>query len=249
MKKSARFIIAGALAIFTALEAGAQCTPDTENCIDTGDPGEICPRKLPVDTLNVYCDTSFTVIPPGSYDIGSGNLISIEFIMVDSVLNLPPGIGYQASADTLYPDMAYCVQIFGTPTQTGEFPLKIYVSAYVLFMGDYLRYQFMDDTSVVMTVVGPTGYNPYQVSDFQVFPNVPNPFYETTSLGFYTPFDDRIELKVYNILGELMHQEEMGASPGEHRFRFDGGELLPGTYFYRVRNRDRFYTGKFIKSR
>ena len=68
-------------------------------------------------------------------------------------------------------------------------------------------------------------------------------------MGFYTPSDDRIKLQVYNILGELMYEEAQGASPGEHRFDFNGSMLLPGTYFYRVNNSQRLYTGKFIKSK
>jgi hypothetical protein len=68
-------------------------------------------------------------------------------------------------------------------------------------------------------------------------------------MGFYTPFDDHIELKVFNILGEMMHQEVDGYPPGEHHFRFNGSNLLPGTYFFRVSNREGYFTGKIIKTR
>ncbi len=176
--------------------------------------------------------------------------IEIVYIEIDSVLNLPPGIDYYPNALQFYPDTAYCIQITGNPTEAGEFQLAIYVSPFIDIFGTITKGPpVVDDTSVVMVVHGPSGFDPYQVREFQVLQNIPNPFSEVTRIGFFTPFDDRIELKVYNILGELMHQENQGAPPGEHFFEFDGGDLLPGTYFYRVNNSSTFFTGKFIKTK
>jgi hypothetical protein len=38
-------------------------------------------------------------------------------------------------------------------------------------------------------------------------------------------------------------------APGKHNFGFDGSELQPGTYLYRVETSEEYYTGKFMKSR
>ncbi|MCK4751388.1 MAG: T9SS type A sorting domain-containing protein [Bacteroidales bacterium] len=249
MKTTTRLLAIVAISLFAVNTTAAQCEPDTVNCIDEGNPGEICPRILPEVTVNVPYDEVITVIAPGTFDY-QGNQIDIAYIVVDSVLNLPPGIVYFANADKFYPDSAYCIQITGTPTVAGQYSLSIYVTPYIYYLNNIIEAtQIVDDTSVVMTVHGPSGIDPYQLHEFQVLPNVPNPFTDITRLGFFTPFDDRIELKVYNILGELMHEEMQGAPPGEHYFQFDGNALLPGTYFYRVANSSRFYTGKFIKSR
>jgi len=101
---------------------------------------------------------------------------------------------------------------------------------------------------VVITVYDPTGINPNQVDQFQIRPLVPNPFSDFARMSYYTPFNDRVSLQVYNILGKLMYEEKQIASPGEHQFDFNGGDLLPGTYFYRISNSKKLYTGKFIKS-
>jgi len=238
------------MAAFSTVSVAAQCIPDTANCKDTGDPGQICPENLPDVVVNVPYDTTITVIPPDTFD-NNGILIPISYIILDTVLNLPPGINYQANAEIFYPDSAYCVQIFGTPTEAGDFPLAIYVTPFVdIGTGTPISAgQVIDSTSVIMTVIGPSGFDPFQIQKFKVLPNVPNPFTEITRLGFYTPFDDRVELKVYNILGELMHDEKQGAPPGEHYFQFDGSALIPGTYFYKVTNSNTFFTGKFIKSK
>ncbi|MCK5137327.1 MAG: T9SS type A sorting domain-containing protein [Bacteroidales bacterium] len=249
MKRFARLFAIIATSVFSVTLVSAQCEPDTVDCKDTGDPGQICPRELPDATINVAYDEVITVIPPGSF-VYLGNVIEVVYIVIDSVLNLPPGIDYFPNATRFYPDTAYCIQITGTPTETGDYPLSIHVTPFIdVGTGPISAGQIVDDTSVVMTVLGPSGIDPYQVHEFQVLPNVPNPFSDVTRLGFFTPFDDRIQLQVYNILGELMHEERQGSPPGEHYFQFDGSRLLPGTYFYRVINSTRFYTGKFIKSK
>jgi len=230
-------------------ETFSQCEPDTVNCIDTGDPGQICPDSLPQVTVNQSYNEIITVIAPDTF-LFQGNPIPIHHIVVDSVLNLPTGIEYYVGSTEFYPDSVYCIQITGTPTEAGDFPLFIYVTPFIdLGMGPISFPQQADSTSVVITVLETSGIAPFKVLEFHVLPNVPNPFSDMTRIGFFTPFDDRIELKVYNILGELMHEEKQGAPPGEHYFQFNGSNLLPGTYFYRVTNSNNFYTGKFIKSR
>jgi len=227
----------------------AQCVPDP-GCEDTGVPGQICPRSLDTATVNVSYEAIITVIPPSIFPY-LGDTLEIVYIEVDTVMNLPPGIEYEASADTFFADTTYCIRIFGTPTVEGSYALGIQVSPTIKheLIGKIKADPITDDTSVVMVVNGASGIDPYEITEFHVLQNIPNPFSEVTKIGFYTPFDDKIELKVYNILGELMYEETDGYPPGEYYFRFNGKELLPGTYFYRVTNTSAFFTGKFIKSR
>ena len=236
------------LGLMAPLQLSAQCIPDTINCADTtGTPGAFCPQDLPDAGLNVLYDETVTVIPPGSY-LFYGNVLTIFHIRIDSVLNLPPGIDYFPNADTLFPDTAYCIQLTGTPTQTGVFDLAIYITATVDFGGP-LEAQVVDDTSISITVLEELGTGPDHLTEFRVIPNVPNPFSERTRLAFYTPKQHRVELYVYNILGSLVHHEWELASPGTHSFRFDGSELKPGTYLYRVATPELYHTGKLMKTR
>jgi len=190
-----------------------------------------------------------TVIPPGEATLGT-QTIYIEYIILDSVANLPGGITYQANAATMYADSLYCISISGTPVTAGEYPLSIYITPWIFAGGTTIPgIQVKNDTSVVMTVNEAAGVDPNRYNEFQVLPNIPNPFSEVTLIGFFTPYDDLIELEVYNILGELMHHENYGSPPGEHYFKFEGEDLLPGTYIYRVTNHKEVFTGKFIKAR
>lgn len=248
MNNCARLLAILAIVMLTGIKLSAQCVPDTVNCVDTGDPGQFCPVDLPHAVVNVLYDEVVTVIPPGSFDF-MGTKLTILYIEIDSVKNMPPGIDYYPNADILYPDTAYCIQLTGTPTQTGVFAFAIYISATVDVSGDPVKTTVVDDSSIIVTVNETAGIDPNQVTEFQVFQNVPNPFSEVTRLGFYTPFEERIELNVYNILGVLVHQESELVPPGKHHFGFDGNTLQPGTYFYRVANGEVFFTGKFVKSK
>ncbi|MFO7932636.1 MAG: T9SS type A sorting domain-containing protein [Bacteroidales bacterium] len=249
MKNTFRKVASLQLLLIAGITAYGQCVPDTANCKDTGEPGEICPRYLPEATVNTSYDETITIIPPGEAVVNETSL-DIVYIQIDSVINIPDGIDYFPNATKFYADSAYCIQITGTPTTAGEFDLAIYVSPFIFYLNDTIKGpQVVNDTSVTMVVHEASGIDPYRSLEFQVIQNVPNPFSEVTRLGFYTPFDDRIELNVFNILGELMYQEKRGAPPGKHYFDFDGSSLQPGTYFYRISNSSGHYTGKFIKSR
>ncbi len=250
MKNLSRLLAIFTIALLPSIYLSAQCEPDTANCKDIGDPGQICPRFLPDAVVNETYDEVITVIAPDTATVGDIQ-IGLAYIVIDSVKNLPPGINYYANAEIFYPDSAYCIQITGTPTTAGDYNLAIYVSAFIYVSQDLIVKggQFVDDTSVVVTVHETSGLNPYQTHEFQLIPNAPNPFSDVSRFGFYTPFDDYVTLHVYSILGELMHEETQRASPGEQYFDFNGSPLLPGTYFYRVTNSSRFYSGKFIKTK
>jgi hypothetical protein len=249
MKKALHFLALMILGLASMAHLTAQCVPDTITCVDTtGNPGEICPVDLPDAKLNVLYDETVTIIPPGSYDF-SGYELTILYIEIDSVKNLPPGIDYFPNADIFFPDTAYCIQLSGTPTQTGVFDLAIYIGATVDITGTPTRVPVVDDTSLAITVVSEVGLERKQMTEFRLIPNVPNPFSEKTRLAFYTPKQDRIVLSIYNILGTLVHQEVNLAAPGSHNFSFDGSDLQAGTYLYRVETREGFFTGKFMKSR
>jgi len=249
MKKAVHILLAMTMGLIASVQLSAQCVPDTVTCVDTtGKPGEVCPVDLPNGGLNALYDETVTIIPPGSY-VFWGLEWTILYIEIDSVKNLPPGIDYFPNADIFFPDTAYCIQLNGTPTQTGVFDLSIYITAIVDIDGPTRAPQVVDDSSLSITVVTELGLEQREMTEFQVFQNVPNPFSEKTRLAYYTPKQDKIELSIYNILGVLVHQVRVLAAPGRHDFGFDGSELQSGTYLYRVETGEKYFTGKFMKSR
>ena len=248
MKNRAKIFALLALGMMSGMALYGQCTPDP-GCVDDDDkPGQFCPLDLPKGAINVLYDETVTVIPPGIFEY-AGFQVNIQYIEIDSVKNMPPGIDYYPNEDTLYPETAYCIQLTGTPTEVWKDTLQIHIAATVQFGQDLLRIPVVDDTSIVISIEEFVGIDPEKGSEFQVFQNVPNPFSEQTHLKCYVPLGDRIELNVYNILGVLVHHESEMVPPGEHSFRFDGKGLEPGTYFYRVANSANSVSGKLVKSR
>ena len=247
MKRTALLSATLVFGFFISMQVSAQCEPDTINCEDIGDPGQFCPLHLPHAGLNVLYDETITVIPPGSFAF-EGIQLTIIHIRIDSVKNMPPGIDYFPNADILYPDTAYCIQLSGTPTEVGVDTLSIYITALVDILGG-IEYQVVDDTSVSITVVEVLGSEPLKNTGFHISQNVPNPFSDFTRMAYYSPSEDRVELCVYNVLGARVHQEFEIVTPGEHHFDFDGRNLEPGIYLYRVKCSDAWFTGKLIKSR
>lgn len=246
MKKTLSFLF---LSLFVSLtNTYGQCEPDTTDCKNEDGLGAFCPRQLPVATVNKEYEAVITAIPPGEVTIPQGTFL-IDHIVVDSVKNFPPGISYESNAEKYYADSAYCIRVFGTPTVADAYPLEIYITAHVNLGGNLIPYPVENDTSVIMLVQYASDIDLSRAYEFKILPNVPNPFLETTRISFYTPFDQRVELRVYNILGEMLHEESNGYSPGEHSFEYDGSGLQPGTYIYRVSNQKELFTGKFIKAR
>ncbi len=237
-----------AVSLFAGNQLKGQCEP-AEGCIDIDEPGQMCPSVLEEATVDVPYEQVITVIPPTKVP-GLPN-VDIAFITVDTVMNIPEGMTYEANADTFFANTAYCILISGTPTKAGVDTLAITITAYINNppSGVIPLPSVVDSTSVQVTVHEPAGLDPTHYYAFQVLPNIPNPFSEVTQIGFYSPFDEKVEMAVYNILGVMMHEEKQGFPPGEHYFNFNGESLQPGTYIYRIANSKEVHTGKIIKAK
>jgi hypothetical protein len=82
--------------------------------------------------------------------------------------------------------------------------------------------------------------------------NYPNPFNNETTIKIYMPRNSKVELSVYNLLGEkirMLYNDRISA--GFHTFRWDGkghrGEPLPSAiYFYQLRSGKEFITKKMF---
>jgi hypothetical protein len=237
--------------IFSGIHSSnAQCEPDTVTCRDTLQPGEFCPKTLPHGYLGEPYSEVITILPPGEYNYqGFGN-VDIINIVVQDVKNLPPGITYEANADTLYPDSAYCVLMSGTPEAAGVYDLGITVSALVNITGlGQLRIDsIVDDTSVSMAIYAGSGLDNPSWKD-QIVTCGPNQFKSITTIRMKSQGIEDAELVVYNLLGGVVYREQMRTSPGINRFLFNGQDLRHGTYIYHVSTKEEIYTNRLLKLR
>lgn len=98
--------------------------------------------------------------------------------------------------------------------------------------GWIFKYESDDVTSVSNpTVDGP--------SDFRLFDNYPNPFNSATTISYFLPFREEIEISVFNVLGEKVKVFFSGMqNPGLHQIEFDGSNLSSGVYFYQLKTKN-----------
>jgi len=248
MKKLLYSLIIVVSALFINISVNhAQCEPDTVTCKDTLQPGEFCPKFLPDGYLGQPYSEVITIIPPGHYNY-QGNDLQVLELVVQDVKNMPPGITYEASADTLLPDSAYCVLLSGTPETAGVYPLGITVSVLVDIpnLGEVKVDSITDDTSVSITIHAGSGLDDLFGEDQQVICG-PNPFNSTTTIRLKSQGIEDAELLVYNLLGGVVYREQMRTSPGINHFSFDGQDLRHGTYIYHITTRGESYTNRLLK--
>jgi hypothetical protein len=250
MKKLIHSLIFIVSALFLSISIShAQCVPDTVTCKDTLQPGEFCPKILPDGFVGQPYSEVITIIPPGSYNYGGFNVEVLDLVVQD-VKNMPPGITYEASADTLYPGSAYCVLLSGTPETAGEYDLGITVSvlANIPSLGVIRIDSITDDTSVSIVIHAGSGLADPALEDHLVICG-PNPFNNTTTIRLRSQGIEDAELVVYNLLGGIVYREHMRASPGINNFRFNGQDLRHGTYIYHVSTKGEIYTNRLLKLR
>lgn len=240
------FIFVVVIIFFSPDYSFSQCIPDT-TCEDIGDPGQICPDSLPDGTVGVNYEHTVTILPPKTTKI-EGYDFFIEKIILDTIINLPPGLTYQASAKEMFPDTGYCAIIQGTPTETGTYPLMITVIPFINAMGGILAGDtVVNDTSLAITIHATSNVESLNYTGFYGFQKGPNPFSDYTRIGCFCEKSCIVELKIFSLVGQVLHKEELYASKGKNLFRFDGSNLKSGTYLYTISNSHRIYSGRLIK--
>ena len=79
---------------------------------------------------------------------------------------------------------------------------------------------------------------------FQLQQNYPNPFNPTTTIKFMLPTSQKVDLKIFNVLGEVVNTlVSENLSAGEYTYEWNAKSLASGIYFYRLE------TDGFIQTR
>jgi outer membrane protein assembly factor BamB len=72
-------------------------------------------------------------------------------------------------------------------------------------------------------------------TEYTVFDNFPNPFNPSTIIRYALPFQSKVKIEVYNIIGELVKDlADLEQAPGFYDITFDASGLSSGIYIYRI---------------
>ncbi|MBK8945806.1 MAG: T9SS type A sorting domain-containing protein [Ignavibacteriae bacterium] len=84
-------------------------------------------------------------------------------------------------------------------------------------------------------------------ADFKLAQNYPNPFNPTTTIEFAIPQTSKVQLSIYNVLGqEIQSLLSEVKNAGTYKINFNASELSSGTYFYRLQAGSKVYVNKMI---
>ena len=101
-------------------------------------------------------------------------------------------------------------------------------------------YLYIDDIYVINTTTGIEETQRGVFSGYELSQNFPNPFNPNTTISFNLPISERVQLNIYNNLGQkIRNLTNKEFSAGTHQVQWDGldelGQEAPaGVYYYQI---------------
>lgn len=209
-----------------------------------------------------------TFVIPSTININGWDvqLNSIEIAESGAVGGLPIGLSYDCNpGDCIFTpeDGIACMVIKGTATDVntpGVYPLTIDTKIYTS-LGDF---NISFPTAAIPGADGeynltllPNGdpnctvaaTNDYLTSNINVS-NSPNPFGSTTIIEVNSKINETLQFKVFDMLGNLIHQREVEVFQGiTNNIEFDGTALAVGIYNYSLATENAIISKKMVISR
>ncbi|MDQ3072482.1 MAG: T9SS type A sorting domain-containing protein [Bacteroidota bacterium] len=220
------------------------CTPDTT--ITT--PG-LYPDSLPDANAGILYNETIQFKFPTDTTV-SGSTVPIDSVRIINVAGFPSGFTYACNRS----DCSYkggdngCVVLSGTPStsQSGNYEVVITVEAKVKFGEAYFWIPFTD--TIPFRVNGPSWIKKYrEVSyNFSLAENYPNPFAKSTVISYTLPYRSSVTFSVYDILGNVVIEENLSGQAGENNLQFQRGSIKAGMYFFSLRFGDKTITRKMV---
>ena len=194
------------------------------------------------------------------------NVDSIVVETEDAVLNLPPGMTYAMNPENgvfTPEDSLACITIFGIPQMEGTFDLKIVLTIFsqdLLLVGGSQTLEVPSNLIAgaegnYFLVVEPassttcfTSVDDILAESFSVR-NMPNPFTNSTNIEIVAEFSDELIFRVYDLIGNEIHRENIQVIEGINNFEFDGSHLSNGIYTYMIEKDGALVTSKMVINR
>lgn len=220
----------------------AQCTPGSQTS-----PG-IYP-DVATGIANAYVDQAysqtFTVVAP-SDTVVMGLPVHINSIIItgNSGLTSSMHITCVPSNCTFPGGSKNCAVLSGMPVlaDVGNHPFMIFVDYYTSLAPTSPVKDTV--TGYVLRVFPAQGILENNTTTFSLKANVPNPFEKYTEIGFTTPDNETVTLKITDLLGRTKYTQTIQAKQGENTVKYNASDLADGIYFYSISNKKQTLTRK-----
>lgn len=194
------------------------------------------------------------------------NVDSIVVTADDAIINLPTGMTYAMNPENgvfTPEDSLACITIFGTPQQEGTYDLKIVLTIYsqdLIIVGGSQTFELPSNLIAgaegnYFLVVEPAGtagcftsVDDVLAESFSVR-NLPNPFSNYTNVEIVAEHSDDLIFRVYDLIGNEIHRENIQVIEGINNFEFDGSHLSNGIYTYMIEKDGALVTSKMVINR
>jgi hypothetical protein len=232
MKKHILFFIS--LLFLTQFTAKSQCipgtftnpgiSPDSATGFAVAVQGQAYSQVI---QIRVPTDTVVEFIP------GIPVTVPLVTIQLSSFFGLPAGLNYSCNpTNCIFPATSNgCVEIFGTPTTPGTYPL----TAIIVTTGSFFGQPVIQTDTIayyVLTVTGATGLSEYNTAGFSLRQNSPNPFSDFSDIDILVPVQTEVEFRIFNMIGKEVFNRQLQAEAGINTLRIDSRDFAPGVYMY-----------------
>lgn len=194
------------------------------------------PELLPFPINTEFYEWGTFIDPEGNFMMftsnrpgGSGfNDIYLSIYKGDETWSNPINLGTIINSDfeDCFPLITFDGQyFFFTNLRSGDLGFNPYwVDAQVI-------YDLVTDVKDTENIVNIPG-------KFELKQNYPNPFNSNTKISYYMPHSERIEIAIYNILGQKIRILYSGYQTlGNHTMQFGGSNLSSGIYYYQLKSK------------
>lgn len=199
--------------------------------------------KVPTDPAEV--PDAGGIAPPGS---------TVDSIVVSGLNGLPDGISWQCESHTpspctFLPEVPGCAVLSGVPEESGTYPIEIQTTIYLFVpgIGNFpLPFNYADYSITINSDV--TTIDELAQYGLGLKQNAPNPFDDNTMIEFTLNQAVQVDFNVYNLLGKVVHTEQVNAVSGQNRIELNAGELnmSPGIYLYSLGINGQSVTRKMV---
>lgn len=197
-----------------------------------------------------------TLAPDLPIQIGSfvanylnANDVQIEWTTVSEINNYGFNVQRYNENSGVFETLGF-VQGKGTTTEPQTYT---YLDDNFLTTSIQYRLEQIDNDGLIH-YFGPITLSPNSVKEgitlqktFMLYPNYPNPFNPTTEIKFTLQNKEKVTLKIYNSIGQVVDELINGEiNEGTHSIKYDGSNLASGIYYSVMQSNNNILTQKMI---